>query len=302
MCVRATTHVGHWSGGWFGRIRPAAVGPSRRGVAAAARAAHSFVTNPVPGAAELTENKTSELPHTNSVEPRHLRKDPEVRKARGDSAGRSLPLRWLELLALFALVPLGFLTVLLNYPTAHFALIPLLWVVAFFLLLVLSYEDGWEHRKLLYLPPSSEALRRVLVRFGFVGAAMALVTYISAPEAFMHLPLHDPWMMLAIGVLYPLLSVVPQGIIYRVFMSQRYVTLFRSETTFIVFTSACFAAGHIIFRNWVALALTFLGGLLFMQTYRRTQSHLLASFEHALYGVFAFAVGLGRFLILANAS
>ena len=38
-----------------------------------------------------------------------------------------------------------------------------------------------------------------------------------------------------------------------------------------------------------------------MRTYRLTRSHLLASFEHALYGVFAFAVGLGRFLILAAA-
>lgn len=131
---------------------------------------------------------------------------------------------------------------------------------------------------------------------------MAVVTYISAPDAFLHLPLHDPWMMLAIGVLYPLLSVVPQGITYRVFMSQRYLRLFRSETTFIVSSAACFAAGHIIFRNWVAVSVTFAGGLLFMQTYRRTQSHLLASFEHALYGVFAFVVGLGRFLILANAT
>ncbi|HEU5072916.1 MAG TPA: CPBP family glutamic-type intramembrane protease [Polyangiaceae bacterium] len=216
-------------------------------------------------------------------------------------SGRVVVLRWVELVALFALVPLGFLVVLLHHPTAHIALIPLLWVVAAALLYVLSFQDGWEHRSLMRLPPSSEALRRVLVRFAFVGTAMALVTYIVSPEDFLRLPLSDPWMMLAIGVLYPALSVIPQGIIYRVFMSERYSGLFRSETSFVLFTAACFAAGHVIFRNWVAVAATFFGGLIFMRTYRLTRSHLLASFEHALYGVSAFAIGIGRFLILAAA-
>lgn len=67
-------------------------------------------------------------------------------------------LRWLELFALFALIPLAFLWVLSNYSKAHVALIPLLWFMAFFLLLVLSYQDGWEHRKLLY-PSHSWGLR-----------------------------------------------------------------------------------------------------------------------------------------------
>lgn len=216
-------------------------------------------------------------------------------------SGRAAVVRWVELVALFALVPLGFLGVLLRYPTAHFALIPLLWVVAFFLLYLLSSHDGWEHRQLMRLPASSEALRGVLVRFAFVGTAMALVTYIVSPSDFLKLPLTDPWTMLAIGVLYPALSVIPQGIIYRVFMSERYAGLFRSETSFVIVTAACFAAGHVIFRNWVAVAATFAGGLIFMRTYRLTRSHLLASFEHALYGVFAFAIGIGRFLILAAA-
>ena len=215
--------------------------------------------------------------------------------------GRAAVLRWVELVVLFALVPLAFLTVLLRYPTAHFALIPLLWVVAFLLLYVLSSHDGWEHRQLMRLPANSEALRGVLVRFAFIGTAMALVTYIVAPDDFLSLPLTDPWMMLAIGVLYPARSVIPQGIIYRVFMSERYARLFRSETSFVIFTALCFAGGHVIFRNGVAVATTFVGGLIFMRTYRLTRSHLLASFEHALYGVFAFAIGIGRFLILAAA-
>jgi hypothetical protein len=214
-------------------------------------------------------------------------------------SGRIALARWLEIGSLFVAVPLGYLAVLRSAPAAHFALIPLLWVVAFGVLYLLSFGEGWQHRQLLRVPASSAPLRLVLVRFGFVACAMALATYISAPESFMRLPLTDPWMMLAIGVLYPLLSVLPQGIIYRVFLSERYFKLFRSETSFLLFSAAAFAAGHIIFRNWVAVATTFAGGLIFMHTYLRTRSHLLASLEHALYGVFAFAVGLGKFLILA---
>ncbi len=210
-------------------------------------------------------------------------------------------LRWIELSALFGLVPLLFLLVLSRVPEAHFALIPILWLVAFLALYLLSGDSGWEHRRLLHLPRSTEAFRRVLLRFAFVGTAMALVTYISVPQYFLALPLHNPGTMLILGVAYPLLSVVPQGIIYRVFMSERYYGLFRSETSFLICAAALFALGHVIFRNWVAVATTFAGGLIFMRTYRQTQSHLLASFEHALYGVFAFAVGLGRFLLLAAA-
>ena len=56
------------------------------------------------------------------------------------------------------------------------------------------------------------------------------------------------------------------------------------------------AAGNLmLFRNPWALLFTFAGGLLFLPTYRRTGSMLLANAEHALYGDFLFTVGWGRF-------
>jgi membrane protease YdiL (CAAX protease family) len=63
-----------------------------------------------------------------------------------------------------------------------------------------------------------------------------------------------------------------------------------------ILASACaFAFLHIIFRNWLAVALTFGGGLLFAARYAETGSLATSSFEHALYGCWLFTVGLGQY-------
>ena len=63
----------------------------------------------------------------------------------------------------------------------------------------------------------------------------------------------------------------------------------------IVASAAAFAFMHIIFRNWVAVGLTFAGGLLFAARYAGTNSLATSSFEHALYGCWLFTVGLGQY-------
>lgn len=63
----------------------------------------------------------------------------------------------------------------------------------------------------------------------------------------------------------------------------------------IVASAAAFAFMHIIFRNWVAVGLTFAGGLLFAARYAETSSLAASSFEHSLYGCWLFTVGLGQY-------
>jgi hypothetical protein len=88
--------------------------------------------------------------------------------------------------------------------------------------------------------------------------------------------------------------VYPQGIIYRAFFEQRYAPLFGSRSAMMVPVAAlAFAFSHIIFINGWSVILTFLGGWMFFQTYRRTNSLLLSAWEHALYGWWMFTVGLG---------
>ncbi len=95
-------------------------------------------------------------------------------------------------------------------------------------------------------------------------------------------------------VAYPVVSVYPQGLLYRAFFFERYGELFPGKWPMIVASAAAFAFLHIIFRNWLAVALTFAGGLLFASRYAETGSLAVSGFEHALYGCWLFTVGLGR--------
>jgi membrane protease YdiL (CAAX protease family) len=63
----------------------------------------------------------------------------------------------------------------------------------------------------------------------------------------------------------------------------------------ILASAVVFAFLHIVFRNWLAVALTFVGGLLFAASYAETGSLATSSFEHALYGCWLFTVGLGQY-------
>jgi membrane protease YdiL (CAAX protease family) len=90
--------------------------------------------------------------------------------------------------------------------------------------------------------------------------------------------------------------VYPQELIYRTFYFQRYSKLFNNNSLFIFINAIVFSLAHIFFRNTLVIVLTFLGGLLFALTYSKTQSTLLVSIEHAVYGCWLFTVGMGEML------
>jgi membrane protease YdiL (CAAX protease family) len=96
-------------------------------------------------------------------------------------------------------------------------------------------------------------------------------------------------------VLYPVLSVYPQGVLYRAFFLHRYAAVFPARWALLLASAVAFGFLHIIFRNSLAVGLTFLGGLLFATRYAETDSLLTSSVEHALYGCWLFTVGLGQY-------
>ena len=95
---------------------------------------------------------------------------------------------------------------------------------------------------------------------------------------------------------YSLFSVYPQELIYRTFFFERYQTLFQSKTLFIIINAALFSLAHIFFKNTLVMFLTFIGGILFALTFRKTKSTVLVSIEHAIYGCWLFTVGMGNML------
>jgi len=108
--------------------------------------------------------------------------------------------------------------------------------------------------------------------------------------------LNKPLLWLMILFVYSFFSVYPQELIYRTFFFQRYKFLFKSEWLFIFINAILFSLAHMFFRNALVMVLTFLGGILFALTYKKTQSTFLVTIEHAIYGSWLFTVGMGSML------
>ncbi|RKE95135.1 CPBP family intramembrane glutamic endopeptidase [Ichthyenterobacterium magnum] len=108
--------------------------------------------------------------------------------------------------------------------------------------------------------------------------------------------LYKPLLWIAILFVYSFFSVYPQELIYRTFFFQRYQSLFKSEWLVIIVNATLFSLAHIFFKNTLVMFLTFIGGILFALTYKKTKSTLLVSIEHAIYGCWLFTVGMGEML------
>jgi membrane protease YdiL (CAAX protease family) len=91
------------------------------------------------------------------------------------------------------------------------------------------------------------------------------------------------------------LSVVPQEILYRVFLFRRSRALLASGGARVASSAVLFGFAHVIYGNWIAVTLSALGGILFAWTYERTGSLKLVAHEHALYGGAEFTLGLGPY-------
>jgi uncharacterized protein len=128
-----------------------------------------------------------------------------------------------------------------------------------------------------------------------VGFLLWLAVHRLAPHIEWSLVRQHPGLWALVMVAYPILSVYPQGLLYRAFFFERYAPLFPGRWTMIVASAAAFGFLHLIFGNPLAPALGFLGGLLFAARYAATGSLATSCFEHALYGCWLFTLGLGRY-------
>ncbi len=195
-----------------------------------------------------------------------------------------------EFVLLFVLLPVGF-----RFKPFPFPIIPALWLLTVYCLFRLLRDPSFD-RTLLW---NSVALRtrwlRIFLLFLVLAALIAAGIYSLHPDWLFILVRKTPWFWLLVMVLYPVLSVYPQGIVFRAFLFQRYRQIFRSPVAITIASALAFSFAHIVFRNWIAVSFTLVGGVIFAWRYRQSRSLLTSSFEHALYGCWMFTVGLGDF-------
>lgn len=150
-------------------------------------------------------------------------------------------------------------------------------------------------RSLLRFNVPSEEWRRILFVYLVALPLLTGLLWWANPSIMFFLIRHHTGFWLLIMFAYPLLSVFPQELIYRAFFFERYRPLFGRETGMMFASALVFGFDHIVFRNYVAILLTFVGGWLFATTYRRTSSLTVVSAEHALYGCAIFTIGYGQY-------
>lgn len=100
-------------------------------------------------------------------------------------------------------------------------------------------------------------------------------------------------------MMYPLLSAFPQEVIFREFFFYRYASIFRNSTILLIVNVILFAFAHVYFANWIVIGFTVIGGLIFALTYRKTQSLLVVTIEHTLYGLLILSSGLSDYFYKA---
>lgn len=138
--------------------------------------------------------------------------------------------------------------------------------------------------------------QRTFIQLLIIALLTTLYVWFVDKESLFIVVRTKPGLWLFILFFYSVFSVYPQELIYRTFYFQRYQSLFKDENLFIIINAILFSLAHLFFRNTLVMVLTFIGGILFALSYKKTKSTLLVSIEHAIYGCWLFTVGMGSML------
>ena len=195
-----------------------------------------------------------------------------------------------EFFALFLALPLAY-----RFAPVRIPALPVLWAVAAYAWWQLSHDARFDRARMWNIGALPGRIGVILAIFAVAALLIWLGVRRFAPDLEWSFVRRNPGFWAIVMAAYPVLSVYPQGIVYRAFFFERYGGFFPSRWAMILASAAAFAFMHIIFRNWLAVVLTFAGGVLFAARYAETGSLATSSFEHALYGCWLFTVGLGQY-------
>jgi membrane protease YdiL (CAAX protease family) len=169
---------------------------------------------------------------------------------------------------------------------------PVLFGVTAVALGLLARTPGFRWRELL---GGRIAWTQVALATLAAAAVCTALVWWLVPGRWLALPRRSTELWLTIMVFYPFLSALPQELIFRALYFRRYGALFPSRTAAVAGNAVVFALAHLMFWNWVALALCLAGGLVFALGYLGRGGFPQAVVLHALCGAIMFTAGLGSF-------
>jgi uncharacterized protein len=193
---------------------------------------------------------------------------------------------WTELLVLFVALPL---VIALVLPPG--SMFPALFAGTALGLWLLHRTPDFHWRD---LGQGRVAWRWVAV-FAVVTFSVALTVSLATTGDPLGFIRADPGFFLLVMVFYPLLSALPQELVFRVLWFRRYGAILPGGWPGIVLNAAVFSLAHLMYWSGIVAAMTFAGGLAFAWAYRRRGSFAMAVVMHGLAGQIVFALGLGMF-------
>jgi hypothetical protein len=200
----------------------------------------------------------------------------------------SKPYLVLEFVIFYVFLP--FITV--NFLNGWYKIIPLILIASLFLILLLN-DDSFDKR--VFTRFRKAYLGKSIVRMIIITILLIWFTWWIFPTLFFQYPVENFNSYLLTFFLYPIASVFPQEIIYRVYYFHRFETLIPEKYLLMLSNALIFGLTHFIYANWVAPIATFLAGWIFIYNYYQTKSLLNVSLEHYFYGLIMFTIGFGYF-------
>ncbi|WP_105199197.1 MULTISPECIES: CPBP family intramembrane glutamic endopeptidase [unclassified Pseudoalteromonas] len=201
--------------------------------------------------------------------------------------------RWLELFCVFIILPLVGLGLREHLQNWLIPALIILTAVCCFILLTDPHFKRFRITSMGQFP----VVKKRMATFFLTGALLSGVLYgIINQENWFSYPLQSPMSWLMLLILYPLLSVLPQELIFRTYFFHRYKPIIPNKTKRVWLSAAVFALAHVVYGNLVAVLLAFFGGLLFSYTYAHSRSTIACVLEHSLWGLWMFTIGAGSYL------
>ncbi len=119
-------------------------------------------------------------------------------------------------------------------------------------------------------------------------------TIILDSNLLFNLPKNYFFLWVAIILFYPIFSVIPQEIIFRVLFFERYSCLFKNQFLYLILNSIIFAYIHLVFQNFHAFFITLITSPIFAYAYIN-KSFKTCFLTHTIGGQLVFTYGLGNF-------